>query len=121
MCWFVRCTVSRTASWRAIRTRVFAARRVLEIFLSISSVPLLEEFSGSLLSAATIAQLSDVSRSHLFLLCLFQRHLLARVAHALALVRLRPLVGADLGGDLPHLLPVHALDHDLGLGRRLRL
>src|SRR5258708_12288 len=43
---------------------------------------------GNLLSAPTIAPVFHLSRSHLFLLRFLERHLLARVAHALALVRL---------------------------------
>src|SRR4029078_6060195 len=96
MCRLVRCTVSRTALCRPIRTRVFAARRCLETFLSMALSPLL-------------------------LLGFFDHDLLVRVAHALALVRLGTLVRADLGRDLAHLLAVHALDEDLRLRGRLRL
>src|SRR6476659_10118604 len=95
MCELVRCTVRRTAPWRPMRTRVLAARRFLDAFLSMSGPLLLLRF--------------------------FERDLLAGVAHALALVRLGRLVGADLGGHLPDLLLVDALDHDLGLRRRLGL
>src|SRR6185312_1926711 len=118
MCWLVRCTVRRTASARAMRTRVLAARRCLEIFLSMS-LPL--ELSGNPPSARAIAPLSDIARFHLFLLGFLQGDLLTRVAHALALVRLGSLVGADLGGHLAHPLAIHALDDDLGLRRRLGL
>src|SRR6266849_8877192 len=96
MCWFVRCTARRTAFLRSIRTRVFAARRRLEIFLS------------------------SMARS-LLLLRFFQCDDLAGVAHALALVGLRRLVRADLGSDLADPLAIDALDDDLGLRRRLRL
>src|SRR5216684_8519774 len=139
MCRLVRCTVRRAADWRVMRMRVLAARRCLEVLLSMSLAPLpeelsglsavaiapvvhlLEELSGNLLSAPTIAPLSSLSRSHLLLLRFLEGHHFADVAHALALVRLGRLVGADLGGDLPHLLAVHALDHDLRLRRRLGL
>ena len=48
-------------------------------------------------------------------------HALAGVAHALALVRLRRAVGANLRRDLADLLLVDALDDDFGLQRRLDL
>src|SRR5690242_1538298 len=120
MCELVRCTARRAAPWRVMRTRVFAALRIREAFLSMS-VPLLRVVERHAVSAPTTARLSFYARAHLLFLGFFERDLLARVAHALALVRLGRLVGADLGGGLPHLLLVHALDHDLGLRGRLRL
>src|SRR5438876_10299765 len=116
MCWLVRCTARRTAPCRPMRTRVLAARRSLDLLLSsMYLAPLLEELSGNLLSARTIAPLLHFSHSHLLLLRFLERHRLAHIAHALALVGLRRLVGADLGGHLAHLLAVDTLDHDLGL------
>src|SRR3990170_6848003 len=54
----------------------------------------------------------------LLLLAFLAEDELARVPHALALVRLRLAERADLGGDLPDLLLVGAGDHNLGrLGR----
>src|ERR1700761_663569 len=95
MCWLVRCTVRRAAPWREMRTRVFAERRMRDAFLSMVIASLLLRF--------------------------LQGDLLTRIAHALALVGLRRLVRADLGGHLAHLLAIRALDHDLGLRRRLGL
>src|SRR4029077_7587180 len=59
--------------------------------------------------------------SRLLLLRLFDDHALADIAHTLALVRLRRPRRADLRRDLAYLLLVDALDHDLGLLRRLAL
>src|SRR5688572_19238660 len=67
------------------------------------------------------ALLVFIGHIRLLLLGFLDYDLLVGIAHALALVRLRAAVGAHLGGHLPDLLPVHALDHDLGLGRRLDL
>src|SRR2546423_3445340 len=96
MCWLVRCTARRAAPARVMRTRVLAARRNLDVFFSMFVVPLL-------------------------LLRFLERDRFAGVAHALALVGLGGLVRADLGSHLADLLAVHALDHDLGLRRRLGL
>src|SRR4029453_6239755 len=60
-----------------------------------------------------------VSFMALLLLAFLHHDLLAGVAHALALVGLRRAVAADHRSDLPDLLAVHALHHDLGLARRL--
>src|SRR5215469_1251326 len=95
MCWFVRCTLRRAAPWREMRTRVLAERRVRDAFLSMVIASLLLRF--------------------------LQGDLLTRVAHTLALVGLRRLVRADLGGHLADLLAIRALDHDLRLRRRLGL
>src|SRR5688572_28633527 len=100
MCWLVRCTVRRTASWRWMRTRVLAARRCRETFFCM---------------------VMFVFLAPLLLLGLFDDDLLVGVANALALVRLGGLVRAHLGGNLAHPLAVHALDQDLGLRRRLGL
>src|SRR6266702_7793140 len=98
MCRFVRCTMRRTALCRVMRTRVFAARRILDAFLSMSLAPLPGEssgnwfhgrpiaalpveLSGNFLSAPTIAPLFHLSRSHLLLLGFFEGHDLARIAH----------------------------------------
>src|SRR5260221_12775329 len=81
--------------------------------LSATIAPLLVELSGNLLSAPTIAPMLDLSRSHLFLLGFFERHRLAHVAHALALVRLGRLVRADLGRHFPHPPAVASLAHRL--------
>src|SRR6188474_3095115 len=97
MCRLVRCTIRRAAPCRMMRTRVLAARRSLESLFSIY------------VSAA------------LLLLRLFDDDLLVGVTHALALVRLGRLVRTHLGSDLADLLPVRALDEDLGLRRCLRL
>src|SRR5258708_27598937 len=96
MCRLVRWTIRRAAPWRAMRTRVFAARRILEAFLSMDG-------------------------SRLLLLGFLDRYRFPRVAHALALVGLRRLVRADLGRDLADLLDVGPLDDDLRLRRRLGL
>src|SRR4051794_32052706 len=114
MCRLVRCTVRRAAPLRAMRTRVLAARRTLEAFLSIS-LTLCLELSGDTRSAPTTAPVLHRSSSHLLLLGLFEDHLLVRVAHALALVGLRRLVRAHFRGDLADALAVDALDQDLGL------
>src|SRR6186713_2275282 len=95
MCRLVRCTIRRAAPCRMMRTRVLAARRSLESLFSIY------------VSAA------------LLLLRLFDDDLLVGVT--LALVRLGRLVRTHLGSDLADLLPVRALDEDLGLRRCLRL
>src|ERR1700688_2314712 len=97
MCWLDRCTVSRCARLSSIRARVARARRSRDCFLLIMTL----SSAGSLL------------------LGLFQDHGFICVAHALALVGLRRAVGADFCGDLTHALLVGALDHDLGLRRRL--
>src|SRR6187397_206019 len=60
-----------------------------------------------------------VSFMTLLLLAFLHHDLLARIAHALALVGLRRAVAADHRGNLADLLAVHALHHDLGLARRL--
>src|SRR5512140_2291072 len=90
-----RLTTSRVARCSAMRTRVLRARRSRATFLSMWAPLLLLRF------------LDD--------------HALADVTHALALVRLRRTVGADLRSDLPDLLLVDALDHDFSLRGRLDL
>src|SRR5690606_4288634 len=55
----------------------------------------------------------------LLLLSFLQHHALARVAHALALVRLGRPEAPELRGDLTDALPVDTLDDDLRLARRL--
>src|SRR6185295_4755687 len=54
----------------------------------------------------------------LLLLRFFELDALVRVTNALALVRLRRSVVANVGRNLPDLLPVHALDDDFVLARR---
>src|SRR4051812_27141480 len=91
MCCGVRCTDKRIAfSWR-IFERAGMARRSLWAFLFMTSL----------------------------LLRFLQLDLLARIPHALALVRLRRTEVADVGGNLADLLHVRALDQDFRLGRRL--
>src|SRR3954465_13079057 len=92
MCRLVRCTVRRAAPWREMRTRVLAERRTRDAFFSMLIASLLLRF--------------------------LERHLLARVPHALALVGLRRLVRADLGGHLADALAIDALDDDFRLRRR---
>src|SRR5258706_7219472 len=97
---FERCTVRRTALNSAILRRVWRALRKRSWFWSyISAYP----------------------GFPLFLLGFLDHDLLAGIAHALALVRLRAAIGAHFGRHLADHLPVHALDHDLGLRRRLHL
>src|SRR5262249_34152688 len=96
MCEFDRCTVRRTALSSAILARTARARRSLATFLSIV-------------------------RLRLLLLRFLDRHLLARVADALALVGLGAAIGAHFRRHLADQLPVHALDQYLGLSRRLDL
>src|SRR6185503_19580931 len=97
---FERCTVRRIARNSEILARVWRALRKRSWFLSyISAYP----------------------GFPLLLLGFLDHDLLAGIAHALALVRLRAAVGAHFGRHLANHLPVHALDHDLGLGRRLHL
>src|SRR5262245_38983515 len=91
MCCGVRCTDKRIArSWR-ILARAGIARRSLCAFLFMASR----------------------------LLRFLQLDLLARIAHALALVRLRGTEFAVVCGDLADLLHVGALDDDFRLARRL--
>src|SRR3984885_1088973 len=93
MCRGVRCTDKRRAASSLIFTRPRSARR------------------------SRMSRLS--SFMELLLLRLFQRNLLVRIFHALALVGLgRPEV-ADLRRRLPDPLPIDALDDDLGLAGRL--
>src|SRR5678815_4683016 len=90
MCCGVRCTDKRIAfSWR-ILARAGIARRNLCAFLFMASL----------------------------LLRFLQLDLLARIPHALALVRLRRTEVADVGGNLADLLHVRALDDDFRLARR---
>src|SRR6185503_10542316 len=99
MCTLVRCTVRRTAPISLILSRVWRARRRRAGFFC---------FMSSL-------------RTPLLLLGLFEHDRLARVAHALALVGLRGLHVADLGGHHADQLLVDAADDDLGLRRRRHL
>src|SRR5882672_3334277 len=94
MCCGVRCTLRRATRSSRILARVRTARRSLCAFF-----PLM--FSPSLL------------------LGFLQRDLLARVAHALALVGFRRTKTTNLGGNLADLLAVDALDQDFGLAGRL--
>src|SRR6185503_4322603 len=55
----------------------------------------------------------------LLLLRLFELDVLTHIPHALALVGLRRAPVAQIGRDLAHLAPVHTLDDDLVLARRL--
>src|SRR6202012_2285635 len=89
----VRCTDRRTAASSLILTRPRSARR--------SRMSRLSSFIG------------------LLLLRLFQRNLLVRILHALALVGLRRPEAADLGGRLANPLAIDALDQNFGLGRGL--
>src|SRR5713226_8408976 len=59
-----------------------------------------------------------ISSSRSFLLAFLAEDVLAGVFDALALVGLRRPERADLGRDLPDLLPVDAGHHDLGRPRR---
>src|SRR6185312_7519808 len=59
----------------------------------------------------------DPSRSQSLLFPLFEGDLLVGVTYALALVGLRRADIADLRGHLADLLPIDALDDDLGLAR----
>src|ERR671927_1069936 len=95
MCVFERCTVSRTARSCAIFARV----------------------ARDLLCRASILSLMF----HLLLLRFLERDLLARVAHALALVRLRRAITPHFRRDLADHLLVRAFDDDLGLRRRFSL
>src|SRR4030095_6405714 len=94
MCCGVRCTLRRATRSSRILARVRTARRNLCAFFPLMFRPSL-------------------------LLGFLQRDLLARVAHALALVGLRWTKATNLGGHLADLLAVDALDQDLGLARRL--
>src|SRR6185295_6526414 len=94
MCCGVRCTLRRATRSSRILARVRTARRNLCAFFPLMFRPSL-------------------------LLGFLQRDLLARVAHALALVRLWRTKTADLGCNLAHLLAIDALDQDFGLARRL--
>src|SRR5690242_6733931 len=96
---FDRATTRRFVRCSAMRTRVLRLRRARASFLFI-------------------VRFSD---SRLLLLRFLERYLLVGVTHPLALVRLRRTIGADLRRDLSDLLFVRALDHDLGLLRRLDL
>src|SRR5579872_1285365 len=96
MCRGVRCTLRCASSSSPILARVRFARRKRRSLLLIFMIWL-----------------------ELLLLALFQRDLLAGVAHAFALVGLGRANVANLGSGLTNLLPVRALDHDLGLARRL--
>src|SRR5450631_2777243 len=60
-----------------------------------------------------------VSFMRLLLLRLFQRNLLVRILHALALVGFRRPKAPNLGGGLTDFLAVDALDQNLRLRRRL--
>src|SRR5208337_2555738 len=93
MCCGVRCTERRTAASSLIFTRLRSARR------------------------RRVSRLS--SFMCLLLLRFFQRNLLIRILHALALVRLRRPEGADLGRGLADALAIDPLHDDLGLARRV--
>src|ERR1700726_1070673 len=93
MCWGVRCTDRRSAASSLIFTRPRRARR--------KRVSCLVNFIC------------------LLLLRLFQRNLLVRILHALALVGLRRQKAPNLGGRLTDSLAVDALDQNLRLRRRL--
>src|ERR1700752_2673909 len=93
MCCGVRCTLRRATRSSRILARVSTARRSLCAFFPLMFHPSL-------------------------LLGFLQRDLLARVAHAFALVRLRRAKTPDLSGHLADLLPVDALDQDFCLARR---
>src|SRR3970040_1620374 len=95
---FDRCTVRRAAASSAILARVLRALRSRCRFLLNMGFP-----------------------SVLFLLGFLDHDLLGGIPHALALVGLGAAVGAHFGRHLANLLPVHALDHDSGLRRRLHL
>src|ERR1022692_3391965 len=92
MCCGVRCTERRMAASSLIFTRPRSARR------------------------RRVSRLS--SFMSLLLLRFFQRNLLVRILHALALVRLRRPETADLGRRLTDALPIDALDDDFRLARR---
>src|SRR5947209_19125347 len=96
MCFDERCTESRTLDPAADLTarRTLAWRR------------------------ATALRSCAINSSRSFLLAFLAEDVLARVLDSLALVRLGRPERADLGRDLPDLLPVDAADHDLGRARR---
>src|SRR5437899_8645261 len=70
------------------------------------------------LRRATALRSCAISSSRSFLLAFLAEDVLARVFHALALVRLRRPERADLGRHLPDFLPVDPGDHDFGRPRR---
>src|SRR5688500_13150818 len=93
----VRCTVRRATPSSRMWARVFTARRRRRSFL--------------------VVLMLAYNLEALLLLAFLHDDLLARIAHALALVGFgRPHV-ADLSGYLADLLEVDALDDDLGLTR----
>src|ERR1700687_315395 len=126
---FDRLTTSRLARCSAMRARVLRARRTRASFLFMTQTPVLS--SSFRLESSSSAGDSRVTASvksrfvlltvALFLLRLFDDDPLADVANALALVRLGRTVGPNLGRDLPDLLLIDPLDHDLRLQRRFRL
>src|SRR5262245_23401115 len=91
----VRCTLRRISPSCSILARVRLARRIRTSFLSL------------------------IARPPSLLLRFLDHDLLVRVAHALALVGLWRTKSADVGRHLSDQALVHALDHDLGLARRL--
>src|ERR1044072_8028145 len=97
MCCGVRCTDSRVMRSSRILARDLTARCRRWAFLFMSN---------------------SRSDARSLLLRFLQLDLLARIAHAFALVRLRRAEVADVGGDLADLLYVRALDDDFGLARR---
>src|ERR1700733_11545440 len=97
-----RLTTNRFARCVAMRARVLRARRTRASLLFIN-------------------QVSSLRPSRLFFLGFLDHDPLVGVANALALVRLRRTVGADLRGDLSDLLLVDTLDDDLRLHRNFRL
>src|ERR1700739_1815710 len=97
MCFGVRCTVRRATPRSRMCARVLTARRSRRSFLVV--------LIGHRLQS--------------LLLPFLQGDLLARVAHPLALVGLGRPYAADLRRHLADLLPVDALDDDLGLARGL--
>src|SRR5438270_10483150 len=124
---FDRLTTSRLARCSAMRARVLRARRTRASFLfmatALSSFFRLES-SGSAGDSRVTASVKNrfvLLTVALFFLRLLDHNPLADVANALALVRLGWTVGPNLGRDLPDLLLVDALDHDLRLQRRFDL
>src|ERR1700719_4515648 len=124
---FDRLTTSRLARCSAMRARVLRARRTRASFLFIATALsgfFRLESSGSAGDSRVTAPAKSrflLLADNLFLLRLFDYDPLADVANALALVRLGRTVGPNLGRDLPDLLLVDALDHDLRLQRRFDL
>src|SRR4030095_4968305 len=98
MCCGVRCTDRRVTRSSRIFARDLTARCRRWAFLFIRN---------------------SRSDARSLLLRFLQLDLLARIAHALALVRLRRTEVADVGRDLADLLHVRALDDDLRLARGL--